>query len=49
MKCDICNKKLEEGILKKIIGTYVFVNGKKKVVCNTCQKLYSQNLKEKLI
>ena len=50
MKCETCNKKLEEGILKKIIGTYVKTNkGKKKAICNECQKkLTIEEIKEKI-
>jgi hypothetical protein len=36
MKCSICNEKIEETFLGKIIGTYV----KKKPVCDKCQKKY---------
>ncbi len=42
MKCDICNAKIEETFLKKILGTYVKdAKGKKKVVCPDCQRKYS--------
>lgn len=37
-KCDICNEKVRELFLGKIDGTYVYHNGKKKVVCSNCQK-----------
>ena len=49
MKCDVCKEKIETTFLEKIVGTYVKVNSKKKLVCNNCQKKYSiQELKEKL-
>lgn len=50
MKCHICNNKIDEGILKKIIGTYIKdKNGKKKPVCNECQSNFSdEELKEKV-
>ena len=50
MKCEICNKKIEEGILNKIIGTYVKTEkGKKKPICNECQtKLTINEIKEKI-
>ncbi|MFP4567764.1 MAG: hypothetical protein ACLFN8_02365 [Candidatus Woesearchaeota archaeon] len=50
MKCEICNTKIQEGILKKIIGTYIKTNtGKKKPICNTCQKQFStKEIKEKI-
>jgi hypothetical protein len=43
MKCDICSKKVEETFLKKIVGTYMRnEKRKKKIVCNACQKQYTQ-------
>ena len=39
MKCEICNKKVEEIFLGKILGTYIKdVKGKKHIVCFECQK-----------
>lgn len=39
MKCEICNKKLQETFLKKVIGTYVKDSkGKKHTICDECQK-----------
>jgi hypothetical protein len=38
MKCDICKASIEETFLSKIKGTYVKVDGKRKIVCQTCQK-----------
>ena len=39
MNCAICNKRIEETFLRKIIGTYVKdKKGKKKAVCQACQK-----------
>jgi uncharacterized protein with PIN domain len=41
MKCSICNNKIEETFLKKIIGTYVKdEKGKKHSVCFECQKKF---------
>ena len=39
-KCEICGKRLTETFLRKLIGTYIKVNGKKKVVCPECQKKF---------
>ncbi|QQG38930.1 MAG: hypothetical protein HYS32_00500 [Candidatus Woesearchaeota archaeon] len=47
MKCDICNENVEETFLGKIIGTFVRINSKRKVVCANCQAKY-KDLKEKL-
>ena len=39
MKCNICGKKVETTFLNKVIGTYAKdKKGKKRVVCNECQK-----------
>ena len=39
MKCELCNKNVEELFLKKIKGTYVKdAKGKKHVICFECQK-----------
>ena len=49
MKCDVCKEKIETIFLEKIVGTYVRVNSKKKLVCNNCQKKYPiQEIREKL-
>ncbi len=49
MKCDICNVKIEKTFLGKIIGTYLFKDKKKFVVCPNCQKANSkQELIDKL-
>ena len=49
MKCDVCKEKIETTFLEKIVGTYVRVNSKKKLVCNNCQKKYSiDEIREKL-
>lgn len=45
MKCSICNEKIEETFLGKIIGTYV----KKKPVCDKCQKKIEIDLKKNKI
>lgn len=41
-KCDICKKSVKETFLNKIIGTYIKVDKKRKIVCNECQKKNSQ-------
>jgi len=49
MKCDVCKEKIETTFLEKIVGTYVRVNHKKKLICNNCQKKYLINeIREKL-
>lgn len=50
MNCSICNKKLEETFLQKLVGTYIRnKSGKKKPVCNECQKkLTVEQIKEKI-
>ena len=41
MKCDICNNKVQETFLGKIIGTYVKDGkGKKRVICFECQNKF---------
>lgn len=38
-KCNICNNKVGETFLKKVLGTYVKdQKGKKKLVCSECQR-----------
>lgn len=47
-KCEICNKKIEETFLGKIIGTYIKdKKGKKHIVCFKCQKKFPK--KEELL
>ncbi|MBU1199276.1 MAG: hypothetical protein KKF46_07180 [Nanoarchaeota archaeon] len=50
MKCSICSKKIETTFLNKLIGTYMKNDkGKRKPVCNECQKKHTTTeLKEKL-
>ncbi|MFH1173642.1 MAG: hypothetical protein V1725_00735 [archaeon] len=50
MNCTLCGKKVEETFLKKILGTYVRnAAGKKKVVCQNCQKQHGMaEIKSKL-
>ena len=50
MKCDICGRKIETTFLNKIVGTVMRDSkGKKKNVCNECQKQNTANeIKEKL-
>lgn len=38
MKCDICKKEVGKIFLDKILGTYVKVDKKRKIVCSECQK-----------
>jgi len=41
MKCGICSKKIEETFLKKIVGTMIKDENKKKhYICNQCQKKF---------
>lgn len=49
MKCSICNKKIEETFMKKIVGTYVkkAESNKKHPVCMDCQKKFKT--KEELL
>lgn len=37
MKCSVCSAKLEETFLKKIVGTQMVVEGRKKYICPDCQ------------
>lgn len=37
MNCDICKEKVQLNFLAKPFGTYVFKDGKKKLVCRECQ------------
>jgi ribosome-binding protein aMBF1 (putative translation factor) len=42
MKCEICGRKIETTFLNKVVGTVARdAKGKKKTVCNECQKKYS--------
>ena len=48
-KCDLCGKKIDETFLNKIVGAYVKVNKKTKVICNECQSKFSmKEIKDKL-
>lgn len=39
VKCEICNKKIAETFLNKIVGTYIKdEKGKKHIICFECQK-----------
>jgi uncharacterized protein with PIN domain len=42
MKCAICNNKIETTFLDKVLGTYVYKDNKKYLVCSDCQKEYSK-------
>jgi len=48
LKCELCKEKIEETFLGKIVGSYVIINGKKKVVCNSCQKK-NKHFKDELL
>lgn len=49
MKCNICDNKVQETFLGKIIGTFVRKDGKKRVVCRECQsKLTKEEIFEKI-
>lgn len=38
VKCDLCGDKVKTTFLGKLLGTIIKVKGKKKYVCQTCQK-----------
>ena len=47
MKCDICDKKIQETFLKKILGTVVKnEKGKKHYICQECQSNLKNDKKE---
>ncbi|MFH1649784.1 MAG: hypothetical protein ABIA93_04505 [Candidatus Woesearchaeota archaeon] len=48
MKCASCGNNIEETFLKKPIGTYIKVKGKKKIICSECQKLSKEEIASKL-
>lgn len=49
MKCEICNSKIEETFLKKIVGTEVKdENGKIHYICNKCQAKFDNDKEEML-
>jgi len=48
MKCSVCGGEIKEGILEKIVGTYIKKGGKLYPVCNKCQKGGEKNLKDKI-
>jgi hypothetical protein len=50
MKCDICGKKVETIFLGKLLGSQVKNKaGKKKVVCQNCQRALSMDeIKERI-
>ena len=37
MDCEICSSNVEKTFLSKLVGSFVKVNGKKRVVCSSCQ------------
>jgi len=42
-KCEICNKKINETFLKKIVGSYVKdAKGKKHMICPECQTKFGK-------
>jgi hypothetical protein len=48
MKCEICNAKIAETFLNKVVGTYVKdAKGKKHLICFECQKKFPK--KEEII
>ncbi len=48
MKCNICNKNIEETFLKKMVGTVVKdKKGKKHYLCDSCQKQFK--IKEEIL
>lgn len=49
MKCSMCNEKIEETFLGKILGTYIKDGkGKKQAVCSACQKKVKNDRKAML-
>jgi len=40
MDCDICSSGVERTFLNKLVGGFVKVNGKKRVVCSSCQSKF---------
>ncbi len=49
MKCAICGSEIKEGLLGKIIGTYVKKGGKMYAICNKCQRIGDKEIKERII
>ena len=48
-KCDLCGNKIDTIFLNKIVGTYIKVNKKNKVICDECQSKFSADeIKSKL-
>ena len=45
-KCDICKEKVATLFLGKINGTFVKKDKKMKVVCNNCQRKFSDKIDE---
>jgi len=49
MKCELCKKNVQEGFLKKPVGTYIKdEKGKRHMICNACQKLGKEEILKKL-
>ncbi len=46
MKCSLCKKEVETTFLGKIKGTYMNINGEKKIICSECQKKHKNNLRQ---
>jgi hypothetical protein len=47
MKCEVCNNKIDETFLNKIVGTIIKDDkGKKHNICSNCQKEYNNNKDE---
>jgi len=47
MKCDVCKNPIEETFLKKIVGTYIKdSNGKKHLICPSCQNKFNNDKKK---
>ena len=47
VKCDICNKKIEELFLGKIKGAVIKKGKNFRYACDDCQKKYKNKLMEK--
>lgn len=48
MECSVCGVEVKEGVLEKIVGTYIKKDGKLYPVCNKCQKEGETTLKDKI-
>ena len=47
-KCDICKEKVDNLFLGKVDGTYIKKDGKKHLVCSSCQKKLGEDILYKI-